>query len=86
VSDGGPCSDRRPMPRPWGARVAREDRRWPDGEEGLREMCDYGASQVAAGKHDALHFDLFNLEEVEFIEGYMKQRHPDVRFGWVRAV
>ena len=49
------------------------------GEDGLKEMCDYGAKQIRRGEYDALEFNVMP-REVEFIKQYMAETHPNIRY------
>lgn len=64
------------------------DRRWADGEAGLREMCDTGVEMLTSGDFlwfDTLRFDCFNLEEADYVAAYMAERYPTVPFFTTRV-
>jgi hypothetical protein len=52
-------------------------------EFALRDMCDYGARQIALGKADELEFRIWPNEK-DYIDAYMAERHPKVlyRLRW----
>jgi hypothetical protein len=49
-------------------------------------MCAAGAAAVHAGRYDALHFDLFNIAEWNFVRALMAERYADVPYRITRAV
>jgi hypothetical protein len=56
------------------------NRRWAEGEDGLREMCDEGIVLLGRHNFDALRFDCFNKAETDFVTSYMCENHPCVPF------
>lgn len=50
-------------------------------EQGLRNLCDYGAKKVAEGKCDCLAIDCAPCER-DFVVRYMKEHHPTVAYAF----
>jgi len=69
--------------------MADKSKRWNDrdafsgernAELGLREMCDFGAAEVAKGHAEEVRFNLFNQSEANFVRRYMAEKYPAVKF------
>lgn len=56
--------------------------RWEDfaGDDGLRAMCDFGASEVAAGRADVVSFSIMG-SEADFVREYMADKHPSTPYS-----
>ena len=69
---------------PWGFRRV-DTFRPPDmtdeqaNEVAIRDMCDYGARQVALGKADELEFRIVPNER-SYIDRYMAEKHPTIAY------
>lgn len=50
-------------------------------EHALRNLCDYGAQQVATGKCDCLAIDCMPGEQ-DFVRRYMSETHPTVAYAF----
>ncbi len=47
--------------------------------EGLCEMANDG---IMSGKYDAVHFDLFNGQELLQVRKIMAKKYPHIKYGW----